>query len=81
MNQRELGLVCLGILFGLAAGGAAGLLNAPSSGRNTRRRLRRAGEQWQDRLSEAGEEWISKVRELAEDAVRSARRTVTRSSA
>lgn len=81
MNQREMGFLCLGVLFGLAAGGAAGLLSAPTSGRNTRRRLRRAGEELQDRISEAGEDWIGKGRDFVEDAARTARRTVARSSA
>jgi gas vesicle protein len=81
MNQREMGYMCLGVLFGLAAGGAAGLLSAPHSGRHTRRRLRRAGEDIQDRISETGEEWLGRGRDFVDEAAKTARRTVARASA
>ncbi len=81
MSQRELGFLCFGVLFGLAAGGAAGLLNAPHAGKHTRRRLRRAGEELQDRIVERGEEWMDRGRGMVDEAAKTARRTVTRATA
>ena len=81
MSDRELGFLCLGVIFGAAAGAAAGLLTAPRSGRHTRRMLRRTGEELQDRLAETGEDWIDRGRELVDEAARTARRTVARASA
>jgi len=78
MSDRELGFLFLGVLFGAAAGAAAGLLSAPHSGRPTRRMLRRRGEEWQDRFTEASEDWVERGRELVDDAARTARRTAAR---
>ena len=68
MSDRELGFLCLGVLIGVAAGAATGLLAAPHSGRHTRRMLRRRGEELQDRISEAGEDWMDRGRELVDEA-------------
>ena len=81
MRDRELGFLCLGMLAGLAAGAAVGLLTAPHSGRHTRRLLRRRGEEIQDRVTEASEDWVDRGREFVDEAARTARRTVSRASA
>ena len=75
MSEREMGYMCLGMVFGSALGAAAALLTAPHSGRYTRRMLRRTGEQLQDQALELGEELADRGRELAAGAQRKVRRS------
>ena len=53
-------------LLGAAIGAAAALLMAPASGAQTRRRLRRKGEEVADYLIDAGKELVDKCEDLYE---------------
>ena len=53
-------------LLGALIGAAAALLMVPASGAQTRRRLRRQGEQVADYLIDAGKELVDKCEELYE---------------
>ena len=66
MTERECGFMCLGVAVGAILGAGIGMLTAPHSGRVTRRRLRRAGEELEDRLYERGEEIVDRGREYAD---------------
>ncbi len=61
------------ILGGLIGAGTA-LLFAPSSGRRTRRRLRRTAEEIGDRAGESLEHAVDDAREAADEARRTAER-------
>lgn len=74
MSDRELGYMCLGVVFGSALGAAAALLTAPRAGRHTRRLLRRTGEHLQDQALEMGEELAERGRDLAAEAQRKVRK-------
>lgn len=50
------GKILLAALAGLAAGAIAGILMAPRSGKETRRRMGEAKDEWGDRLHEGMEE-------------------------
>ena len=66
MTERECGFMCLGVAVGAILGAGIGMLTAPHSGRVTRRRLRRAGEEFEDRLHERGEELVERGRDMAD---------------
>ena len=53
-------------LLGAAIGAAAALLMAPASGAQTRKRLRRQGEEVADYLIDAGKELVDKCEDLYE---------------
>ena len=53
-------------LLGAAIGGAVALLMAPASGVQTRKRLRRQGEEVADYLIDTGKELVDKCEELYE---------------
>jgi gas vesicle protein len=74
MTERELGYMCLGVVFGSALGAAAALLTAPHSGRHTRRMLRRTGEHLQDQALEFGEELAERGRDFAAEAQKKVRK-------
>ena len=60
------GRILVAGLAGLAAGVIAGVLMAPGSGKETRRRMREAKDEWGDRLREGmedGKRSLSDIRE------------------
>ncbi len=66
-------------LAALAAGAALGVLLAPASGAETRKKLMRKGNDLKDRLAsmlEEGEELIAGLKNKAEDAANEAAQTV-----
>ena len=74
MTERECGFMCLGVAIGAILGAGIGMLTAPHSGRVTRRRLRRAGEDLEDRLMETSEEWMDRGRDFVNERRREAER-------
>src|ERR1700694_189160 len=54
------------VLLGAALGAGGGLLMAPPSGADTRRRLRRQGEEVADYLIDTGKELVDKCEDLYE---------------
>jgi gas vesicle protein len=54
-----------GLLFmaGMIVGGGAGLLLAPASGANTRRRLRAAADDWKEEIGDLASDARSKVKQ------------------
>jgi len=66
MSDTRVGDRAVFFLFGAVIGAAAALLMAPASGTNTRRRLRRQGEEVADYLIDAGKELVDKCEDLYE---------------
>ncbi len=57
------GKVVLGVLAGLAAGAILGILFAPDSGANTRKKIASKGEEYIDDLKEKFDEFVDHVSE------------------
>lgn len=62
------GKVVLGVLAGLAAGAILGILFAPDSGENTRKKIVRKSEGYIDDLKEKFNEFVDHVAEKVEKA-------------
>lgn len=62
------GKVVLGVLAGLAAGAVLGILFAPDSGANTRKKIVRKSEEYVDDLKEKFNEFVDHVAEKVEKA-------------
>lgn len=62
------GKVILGVLAGLAAGAVLGILFAPDSGVNTRKKIARKSEEYVDDIKEKFNEFVDHVAEKVEKA-------------
>lgn len=62
------GKVILGVLAGLAAGAVLGILFAPDSGVNTRKKIGRKSEEYIDDIKEKFNEFVDHVAEKVEKA-------------
>lgn len=62
------GKVILGVLAGLAAGAVLGILFAPDSGVNTRKKIVRKSEEYIDDIKEKFNEFVDHVAEKVEKA-------------
>jgi gas vesicle protein len=80
MNSRDSLSFFAGLAFGAGLGAAFALLLAPQSGRKTRRRIRRWGEDFTDRVTDTVEELGTDARRVASDARRAAERSGERVS-
>jgi len=60
------GKIVLGVLAGLAAGALLGILFAPDSGVNTRKKIVRKGEEYMDDMKEKFNDFIDHVAEKVE---------------
>ncbi len=61
MSERNSGEVLLAFILGAIVGAAAGILYAPRSGKETRRKLQEFGEDVYGKLDEFGEEVAAKT--------------------
>jgi len=61
------GKVVLGVLAGIAAGAALGILFAPDKGSNTRKKIARKGEDVTDELSDKFNEFIDGISKKFDD--------------
>lgn len=62
------GKVVLGVLAGLAAGAILGILFAPDSGVNTRKKIARKGEEYIDDLKDKFNDFVDHVADKVEKA-------------
>lgn len=60
--------VLLGVLAGIAAGAALGILFAPDKGSETRKKLAKSGTDLRDRLTEWGKNGIDKLEDVKDEA-------------
>lgn len=60
--------VLLGVLAGIAAGAALGILFAPDKGSETRKKLAKSGSDLKDRLTEWGRNGMDKFEDLKDEA-------------
>jgi gas vesicle protein len=67
-----------GLVLGAFIGAGIALLNAPDSGRRTRRRLRKVAGELRDSAGDRWDELADDVKEKVEDAIKGARQKLTR---
>jgi len=69
----DTGKIVLGVLAGLAAGAALGILFAPEKGSTTRKKICKKGEEYVDDIGEKFNEFIDGIKDKFEDLKEEAR--------